>query len=292
MPSIRFRRDKRPRGGFEGFVRAEYGPDARISSIEEVRVGGVAGFFAKRVLEVTVDVPDPHIEAVPDRRPPRPAAAAGAGISALIDEADAAERALVAPAVVPPAPTPVSTEGAAFAQLLEELQREAAPRTRTVVPGRDAPPAAPPRAGDLVVVAGLAADAARVTAAFARDPFGGMLFEGGELHSPERPRVDDRRTATAARARGVEAGHRVLVTYGLGSGASVVAHLDALRQIGADQLWLVVDASRKADDTERWVRVAREALRVHALAVVHGAHTASPATVDALGLPVGWTERV
>lgn len=50
-------------------VREELGPEARVIRAEEVRSGGVLGFFARRHYELTVEVPDAG------ERPARPAAA-------------------------------------------------------------------------------------------------------------------------------------------------------------------------------------------------------------------------
>lgn len=73
-------------------VRTEMGPGAVVVKAERVRTGGVAGFFAKEHYELTVEVPEPQARP-PRRLPVRPAgrAASPAGISALLDAADAAE---------------------------------------------------------------------------------------------------------------------------------------------------------------------------------------------------------
>ncbi len=51
-----------------------------------------------------------------------------------------------------------------------------------------------------------------------------------------------------------------------------------------------MDAGRKQEDTARWVSLLRARLEVAAVAVVGAADTASPETVEALGLPVGWID--
>ena len=76
-------------------VLAEHGDAARIVAAEQVTVGGIRGFFAKRHVEVTVEVPVAELRQVPGER--RRAAhrrdelSTRLGIAALLDEADAAE---------------------------------------------------------------------------------------------------------------------------------------------------------------------------------------------------------
>lgn len=68
---------------------------------------------------------------------------------------------------------------------------------------------------------------------------------------------------------------------------------DALAALGAidpDQVWVVVDAGRKPDDTQRWVDRVATAVDIAALAVVGAASTATPQTVNSLGIPVGWVD--
>ncbi|MET0955431.1 MAG: hypothetical protein ABWY68_05730, partial [Cryobacterium sp.] len=76
-------------------VLAEHGDAARIVAAEQVTVGGIRGFFAKRHVEVTVEVPVTELRQVPGER--RRAAhrrdelSTRLGIAALLDEADEAE---------------------------------------------------------------------------------------------------------------------------------------------------------------------------------------------------------
>ena len=60
--------------------------------------------------------------------------------------------------------------------------------------------------------------------------------------------------------------------------------------LSADQVWVVVDAGRKHEDTARWVGVLSAQLNVTAVAVVGAAETGSPESVNGLGLPVGWID--
>ncbi|PXA67406.1 hypothetical protein CTB96_11755 [Cryobacterium arcticum] len=76
-------------------VLAEHGDAARIVAAEQVTVGGIRGFFAKRHVEVTVEVPVTELRQAPGER--RRAAhrrdelSTRLGIAALLDEADEAE---------------------------------------------------------------------------------------------------------------------------------------------------------------------------------------------------------
>ncbi len=106
-------------------LRDEHGPDAKIIQAEMVRVGGIAGFFARKRYEVTVEVdedapvagPTPFV--LPDlgpiaARPPAPAPMAG--IEALLSAAEHGDQAEIGGAVLaenaraatPPA-TPAAT---------------------------------------------------------------------------------------------------------------------------------------------------------------------------------------
>ncbi|MET4052940.1 hypothetical protein ABID81_002312 [Frigoribacterium sp. PvP054] len=76
-------------------VRATHGASARIVAAQKVTVGGVAGFFARKHYEVTVEVPDPAIDLPVARvRITTPVPAERAGIAALLASADEAEDAL------------------------------------------------------------------------------------------------------------------------------------------------------------------------------------------------------
>ena len=87
MPSIRFRLEKPTLTGLAARVAAEYGPDARIVDTEESIVGGIAGIFGRRVVDVTVELPD--------RAAPEGAhefsMRSRVGLAALLDDADAAD---------------------------------------------------------------------------------------------------------------------------------------------------------------------------------------------------------
>ncbi len=68
--------------------------------------------------------------------------------------------------------------------------------------------------------------------------------------------------------------------------------VDSLPTIAADQVWIVVDASRKPEDTARWVAAVSARVGVHAIATIGTRRTSTPETVLELGLPEGWSDRV
>jgi hypothetical protein len=103
--------------------------------------------------------------------------------------------------------------------------------------------------------------------------------------------VQDRNSAIGARARGVERGQSVFVAFGLGH--TLTPSLDLLAilpALGADQIWLAVDAGRKAEDTDRWVQAVQRVVVPDGLAVTGSRHTSTPKTVNTLGVPVGWVD--
>lgn len=299
-------------------ILSEHGADARIVAAERVTVGGIRGFFAKRHFEVTVEVPERRRRAAHARLDLQ----ARLGIAALLDDADAAEARLQAD---PQATQPtLSTDSADFAYLMDELTFQAEPDpapivlTATRVRAADAGPTAAQPArqpavpstpkpapvtqvprpltghGDLVVLVGLPDAALQVARSMALTGAGEVLVAGA-ARSDDAERADDRRTALSARARGVERGQTGFVAFGLGgnladSMALVAALADTLAPIGADQVWLVVEAGRKPSDTGRWAAALAAITQIDAVAVVGASTTGTPGTVDELGLPIGWVD--
>lgn len=184
----------------------------------------------------------------------------------------------------------ISTQSRQFEEVLSGVQAEFGPPKPQVPDTIRLAPALSRLAGDLVVIAGLSADAADVTEslAAARGPY--LRGVGGELAVPGA-RADDRRGAIHLRAAGVERGLPILVAFGLGRGGpSLSSAIEALRSLAPDQIWLAVDASRKPEDTVRWVSAVRAAVPVDAMAVLHGTFTTSDNTASMLGLPEGWSD--
>ncbi|MGY4856619.1 hypothetical protein [Cryobacterium sp. AP23] len=349
METRRFRLEGASLPELQARVRTEHGDSARIVSAERVTVGGVRGFFARRHIEVTVEVQGPERdESRPDDSPGPDAAttrqrrrAAHArtelttrlGIAALLDAADETELLLAGEAGgaaepgSPGAPEPrpeatrrapidvPSTASPDFARLMDELTfatsaapaspaasstgkagARLAPRSsadqmseQASIPSEIPPavtaghPGLPVGAGDLVLLIGPGAEIIEAA---------GHLSAGRVamiLAGTERPH--SRRAALAARARGVESGRSVLVACELPGGRDQPAFTGwaaDLKALGADQVWVVVDAGRKTADTARWVRDVGDNLTVDAVAVVGIERTGTPGTVRQLALPIGW----
>ncbi|UKA63563.1 hypothetical protein [Arthrobacter sp. FW306-04-A] len=307
----------------------QYGPGARIVSAERVTNPGIAGLFAANRYEATVEVPAGSPAVVPgvagdgeERTTPRPhlggaAHFGGAGhfagadhalqgpaIAALLEQADAAEMDLHRPAAA------VSTDSPDFAGLLDQLGKElqsaaTEPRPQgmlTALPagavGHAVPVPVPvPLAGsgNLIILLGLGDDALGPALEMSIAEGGSDVRTAGELTAFGHLHVEGRQGATAARAQAVLTGQTVLVAYGLGRPSEAVTHAAHIAGLAADQLWLVADARRKAEDTQGWVRalsaaLAAERSSLDALAVFGAAETASPETVNELGLPIGWVD--
>lgn len=301
-------------------VTGEVVPDADILSEGEI---------VERAAATSAEAPRDTVREAP-RRTETPAgtriAAApahqlqGDAIAALLAEADAAELTLHRTG------TPgVSTESPDFAELLDQLGSGLRPTSagagqpdpdRAARPGngagertapaqdhvapspsvRDAAPAREPvpvplsGTGDLVVLVGLGDDAMDTALAMSIAAGGADVRTAGELSAYGHLHLDGRQSATAARAHAVETEQTVLAAFGLGKARNTLARLQAISALSPDQLWVVVDAGRKHEDTARWVSLLRARLEVAAVAVVGAADTGTPESVDALGLPVGWID--
>lgn len=249
----------------------------------------------------------------------------GAAIAALLEEADAAELSLHRPGNAG-----LSTESPDFAELLEQLgaglrghgaDAPAVPNNRNrQEPGAAPAPAAavepmakmhlaaagaqvrepaPPRAslpvplsgvGDLVVLVGLGDDALDTALAMSTAAGGADVRTAGKLSAYGHLHVEGRQGATAARAHAVLTDQTVIVAFGLGKARDALARIQSIDALSADQVWVVVDAGRKTEDSVRWVGVLAAQLGITAVAVVGAAETATPETVNSLGLPVGWID--
>lgn len=258
-------------------ARRAHGPDVRIVSAERIITGGIKGLFGRQHYEAVVEVGDPASVRAPDH-PVRFPAARRAGIAALLDDADGADRLVPSRAD----DLEVSTRGDGFSALLDELIADTAlpePDRGSAVPG---PSRAP---GDLVALVGLGDDPVRVVRAV-HDRLGLLTGSAGRARVVDGLRVTDRRSATEARARGVHAGTATAVA--VGCGPDVTDAVRILVDLAPEQVWVVVDASRKHEDTAAWVGELRAAVPLHAMAVVGRSSTRTPETVNLLGLPEGW----
>ena len=262
MSWIRLRCDPARVGDPAAHVRALHGPSARLVRIDEVRTGGVAGFFARRYLDLVVEIPDPVDPDLPD----------------LPDSLDDA---------AVPVSERLSTEGPGFDRVLGDFESMLATR-RPLARGATVPRIAllTRTPGELVMIAGLLGEALPVAAHLAG--VAGILRIGGGLESRAAGRIDDRRAAVQQKADAEEAGLPVFLAWGVGSGdpEQVVADI-RVRQIAPDRLWVVIDPARKHDDTKAWVSALARHRRVDAYLPLAGPYTASAGTVGLLGLPRG-----
>lgn len=260
MSWIRLRCDPARVGDPVEHVRTMHGPSARLVRIDEVRVGGIAGFFARRYLDLVVEIADPL-------------------------DPDLVTESLDDPAS--PGSDRLSTEGDGFGRVLGDLESMLATR-RPLHRGATVPRIAVLRRtpGELVMIAGLLGEALPVAAHLAGPT--GILRIGGGLESRAAGRIDDRRSAVLQKADAEEAGLPVFLAWGLGSGDPAHIAADArVRQIAPDRLWVVIDPARKHDDTRAWVTALTRHRPVDAYLPLAGPYTASGGTVGLLGLPRG-----
>ncbi|MHA7132040.1 hypothetical protein [Oerskovia turbata] len=259
-------------------ARRAHGPEARIVSAERIITGGIRGLFGRQHYEAVVEVGSPTSSVRGPDHPARFPEERRVGIAALLDDADDADRLVPAR----PGDLDVSTRGDGFAAMLDELIADTALPEVGRGPAGPGPSRAP---GDLVALVGLGGDA--VEAARAMRARTGLLAGcAGLARDDDAPRVEDRRAATEARARGVRAGTATAVA--VGTAPDLVDALRVLDELSPEQVWVVVDASRKHADTAAWVDTLRAAVHVHAMVVVGASLTRTPETVRLLGLTEGW----
>ncbi|MGO4807229.1 hypothetical protein AB4089_19155 [Arthrobacter sp. 2MCAF15] len=202
-----------------------------------------------------------------------PASAVGVPAESYAGPADRAAQSPAAP--TPAASIPVSTPAAAPGRAPGDAGVAPAPLNGV---------------GDLVVLVGLGEDAMDAALAMSMAAGGADVRTAGELSAYGHLHVDGRQSATAARAHAVLTERTVLVAFGLGKARNALARVQSVAALSADQVWVVVDAGRKHEDTKRWVGVLSAQLNVAAVAVVGASETGSPESVNGLGLPVGWID--
>lgn len=193
-------------------------------------------------------------------------------------------RAVDAPELAVAAPATPFTPSSGESWLESEPGGDQVSLIDQVVPDVPRPVGPPPARlrgrGDLTLVVGLGADvheAARVLAASADA-------------NAEVQAVADRRDALAARADGVRREIPIVAAFPLAGPASVPDVAADLAATAPDQVWVVVDVSRKHDDTALWVEAVDAVLAVDAIVATRASLTVSPDSVHALGLPVLWLE--
>lgn len=145
--------------------------------------------------------------------------------------------------------------------------------------------------GDLVVVVGLWGDAVAAGEQLGEDA--AMRRHAGELaakfaagSSNQRRPIHDRRSILRARAAAVSQGVPLVVSVALNPLEPLGMQLEMLQVLGADQLWVAVDAGRKSEDTAVWVKFIAQRHHLYALVSLHANETLSPESVLELGYPV------
>lgn len=276
--------------GLQARVLNEYPPGSAIVSAERVRTGGIGGFLAKTHFEVIVQVPDaaptarfataPRQKSSSHPVPPR------AGVAALLADADKADAAMHGPAAKKPAAPELSTTTRSFGELMESLEKS------TLGGGPDAGKKGPEdllsEAGDVILVAGLGADALTTVRTMAAAVGSSSILTAGSFRAHGTEHIVSRQGLVTAQAAAVIAREPVFVAFGLGTDGSLRAN--ALTELKADQVWVVVDATRKHADTEAWVKKVGWSAPVQAMAVVNSQDTQTPETVYDLDLPIGWID--
>ncbi len=310
-PAVRHGSDGTPREASR-FSRVRRGAAAFMGPAQTARAAAAP---AQAAPAAAAPIPVRTPEAKKARPAPEeagfPAAAShhlqGAAIAALLAEADTVELGMHRPRG-----TGVSTESPDFAELLEQLgaglnggpgpedvaspagPQDSGPTKSTTPPAaKPGPPSAPAPLngiGDLVLLIGLGEDALDTALAMSIAAGGADVRTAGKLTAFGHLHVDGRQSATAARAQAVMTDRTVLVAYGLERSRDAAASLKAVAAVSADQIWVVVDAGRKHEDTARWVHALGAQLPITALAVVGTAETSTPESVNELGVPVGWID--
>jgi hypothetical protein len=273
----------------------QYGPGARIVAAEKVTNPGIVGLFAANRYEATIEVAEAPASATDHAAGPVHELQ-GPAIAALLERADAAELAMHGPA-------PVSTASPDFAGLLEQLGKELQPHTsarpaiQVTLPPSDALPVPQPMTGhgNLIMLLGLGDDALGPALEMSIAAGGSDVRTAGRLSAFGHLHIQGRQGATAARAQAVLTGQTLVVAFGLGRPHDVPSDAAHIASLAADQIWIVADARRKHEDTRAWVKalhtgLADQSVQADALAVIGASETASPETVNGLGLPVGWVD--
>lgn len=258
-------------------VQRDYPEGTKIVHAERViRPGKRFGVFSEQRYEAVVSIPRVQRRPAKNDDPVRFDQQARTGIAALLAEADDDQLTPIR-ATQPP---PLSTSGREFNDLLQDLVSEVGEQHITEQASAAPSPLAP---GDLLVLVGLEDDALRAAPQVARSR--GMLVAcAGLVSASGAPRIDSPLEATEARAGGVRQNSATAVALGIDLHGKDLARL--LRDIAPEQVWAVVDASRKPDDTEQWVSKLRGLADVAAVVVVGAELTSTPDTVNSLGLDV------
>ncbi|ROQ07734.1 MULTISPECIES: hypothetical protein [unclassified Curtobacterium] len=306
MPPTRLQRNGATLDEVRDAVRTEFGAGARIVAAERVTTPGIGGLFRKAHVEATVEVPEPG-ETPTARVVIADSPVQRIGIAALLADADAAE------ARIARGDGTQATRADAFASVLDGFVADgitgSAPRPTRALPESDGPADVDPRLqavtdtlpGGPTTVPDIAPGrrAARSTAPAVRSAVPAVRSADGDLvllvgrandvdaaaglfavrHALRPTDAADRRSAILARADGVRDGHAVLAVAAWDDRATGEG-------IEADQVWIVVDVGRKPEDTAAMVSAVAARLPVAGVVAIGAAETATPESVDLLGVPV------
>ncbi|MBT1668114.1 hypothetical protein KK092_01845 [Curtobacterium flaccumfaciens pv. flaccumfaciens] len=311
MPPTRLQRSGATLESLRDAVRTEFGAGARIVAAERVTTPGFGGLFRKAHVEATVEVPEPGDQPtarvlIADSPVQR------VGIAALLADAEAAEARIAgtdgtratradafasvldgfqADGITPSAPRPTRAPSEPGAPTGVDPRLQAAVDAQTVA---DAQPVVETRSGgpSHVLDAPSPAPVGRPTAPAVRSADGDLVLLVGRpndvdaaaglfavRHALRPTDAADRRAAILARADGVRDGHAVLAVAAWDDRATG----DALQ---ADQVWVVVDVGRKPADSAAMVSAVASRLPVVGVVAIGAGETATPGSVDLLGLPV------
>ncbi|WP_125614296.1 hypothetical protein [Specibacter cremeus] len=168
----------------------------------------------------------------------------------------------------------------------------AATEPPVVVPGSPDVPAPAAGPGDLVVLVGIRDQPLHVARTMARELRRGA---GAELRTAGDHRaagvehvIVDGSDVKKAQALAAVAGRPLLIAFSVGERTSSNPFI--LAAVRPDQLWLVVDALHKPEDTAAWVRQISWFSTPDAVAVLGAGDTATPESINELGYPVGWVD--
>lgn len=302
----------------------QYGAAARIVRAEKIQTGGLFGLGATTSYEVLVELDAEPVQAsgqgtaggparpAASRRPAAPRrslsellAAADQGDDARPSAADRSGGARTDSARggsargVPVGVVRDQSPEADFAAILDQLTAGAGDGLpsaavasggeEVAVPGPAVPrPLAGP--GDLVLLAGRRAQPLNAAWSMAKQLQGGaeVLTAGDHRHNGVSHVFLDSVEVKKARSAAEAAGRPLLIAFSFGQRGS--SNLSMLASVRAQQLWLVVDAAHKPEDTQSWVGRACRYAVPDALAVVGVTDTATPESVNALKIPVGWVD--
>ncbi|QZQ57186.1 hypothetical protein KZI27_10445 [Curtobacterium sp. TC1] len=313
MPPTRLQRSGATLDEVRDAVRTEFGAGARIVAAERVTTPGIGGLFRKAHVEATVEVPEPG-ETPTARVVIADSPVQRIGIAALLADAEEAE------ARIAGGDGTATTRADAFASVLDGFVADgitgSAPRPTRVLPEPDGPadvdprlqavtdtlpggPATVPDAAPAVRVARPTAPAARSAVPAVRSAVPAVRSADGDLvllvgrpndvdaaaglfavrHALRPTDAADRRSAILARADGVRDGHAVLALAAWDDRATG-------DRIEADQVWVVVDVGRKPEDSAAMVSAVAARLPVAGVVAIGAGETATPESVDLLGVPV------